>query len=127
MIVFLWSAIAPKDYITWFLEVLPAIVALLILALTEKSFPPLTPLAYHLILIHSVILMIGGHYTYAEVPPFGDLFSNRNNYDKIGHLAQGFIPALIAREILMRKAVVASKKMAQLFHRDNLPGNQRLL
>jgi len=113
LIVFLWSAIAPKDYITWFLEVLPAIVALLILALTEKSFP-LTPLAYHLILIHSVILMIGGHYTYAEVP-FGDLFSNRNNYDKIGHLAQGFIPALIAREILMRKAVVASKKWLNFF------------
>lgn len=113
LIVFLWSAIAPKDYITWFLEVLPAIVALLILALTEKSFP-LTPLAYLLILIHSVILMIGGHYTYAEVP-FGDLFSDRNNYDKIGHLAQGFIPALVAREILMRKAVVASKKWLNFF------------
>lgn len=113
LIVIIWSAIGPKDYLTWLLEVLPAVIALIILAATKKTFP-LTPLAYLLILIHSVILMIGGHYTYAEVP-FGDLFSDRNNYDKIGHLAQGFIPALVAREILLRKAVVASKKWLNFF------------
>jgi putative membrane protein len=113
VLILIWSAIGPKDYLTWFLEVIPAVIALIILAATQKTFP-LTPLAYLLILIHSVILMIGGHYTYAEVP-FGDLFSTRNNYDKIGHLAQGFIPALIAREILLRKAVVASKKWLNFF------------
>ncbi len=113
LIVFFWSAIGPKDYVTWTLEVLPAIIALVILAMTEKSFP-LTPLAYNLILIHAVILMIGGHYTYAEVP-LGDLFSDRNNYDKLGHFAQGFVPALIAREILLRKAVVDSRKWLNFF------------
>lgn len=108
-VVFIWSAIGPKEYFTWFLEVFPAMVAVLILFYTEKSFP-LTPLAYILILLHAIILMVGGHYTYAEVP-FGDFFaSGRNNYDKIGHLAQGFIPALIAREILIRQGVIQSKK-----------------
>lgn len=114
ILVFIWSAINPKDYLTWFLEVLPAIIALIILAGTKKSFP-LTPLAYVLILIHSVILMVGGHYTYAEVP-FGDILgTGRNNYDKIGHLAQGFIPALVAREVLIRKSVVTSKKWLSFF------------
>lgn len=113
-LVFTWSAIGPKSYFTWFLEVLPAIVALLLLACTQKSFP-LTPLAYWLILIHAIILMVGGHYTYAEVP-FGDfLGTGRNNYDKIGHLAQGFIPALIAREILIRMCVVQSNKWLSFF------------
>ncbi|PLX88277.1 MAG: DUF2238 domain-containing protein [Desulfuromonas sp.] len=109
-----WSAIAPKSYFTWFLEVIPAIIAIIVLACSRKSFP-LTPLAYILILFHAIILMVGGHYTYAEVP-LGDLFgTGRNNYDKIGHLAQGFIPALIAREILIRKAVVNSKKWLNFF------------
>lgn len=111
--VLIWSAIAPKDYLTWILEVAPALAALILLALTEKKFP-LTPLVYLLILIHSVILMIGGHYTYAEVP-FGDLFSERNNYDKIGHLAQGFIPALVAREILLRLAVLPPGRWLTFF------------
>lgn len=111
--VLIWSAIAPKDYLTWILEVAPALAALILLALTEKKFP-LTPLVYLLILIHSVILMIGGHYTYAEVP-FGDLFSDRNNYDKIGHLAQGFIPALVAREILLRLAVLPPGRWLTFF------------
>ncbi|MDA8098942.1 MAG: DUF2238 domain-containing protein [Nitrospiraceae bacterium] len=107
-----WSGFHPRDYFTWFLEVAPATAAFIILALTRKRFP-LTSLAYTLILIHSVILMIGGHYTYAEVPLFDwirdGLHQTRNNYDKVGHFAQGFIPAIIAREILIRKKVVAGK------------------
>lgn len=107
-----WSGWKPHDYPTWWLEVIPALVALLILVFTRWRFP-LTPLAYWLILIHSVILMVGGHYTYAEVP-LGDwvkdwLAGDRNNYDKLGHLAQGFIPAIVVREVLIRNAVVAGK------------------
>ena len=108
-VVLVWSAINPADYFTWFLEVLPAIIGLLVLLATRKSFP-LTPLVYVLILVHCVILMVGGHYTYAEVPLFDwirDSFGlARNNYDKVGHFAQGFIPAMVAREILIRKKVV---------------------
>jgi putative membrane protein len=94
---------------TWVLEVTPALVGLVVLAWTWRSWP-LTPLLYALILGHCVILMVGGHYTYAEVPLFDwirDLLhQSRNNYDKLGHFAQGFVPAIIAREILIRKAVV---------------------
>lgn len=107
--VFLWSAVHPRDYFTWFMEVAPAIAAFIVLFFTRKRFP-LTKLAYTLILVHSVILMIGGHYTYAEVPLFDwirdALHQSRNNYDKVGHFAQGFVPAVIAREILIRKEVV---------------------
>jgi putative membrane protein len=107
-----WSAYHPADGFTWFLEVLPALLGLAVLLYTRRSFP-LTPLAYLLVLAHSIILMVGGHYTYAEVPLFdwlGEWFGwSRNNYDKVGHLAQGFIPALLAREILLRKAVVAER------------------
>lgn len=110
--VLIWSVINPADYFTWILEVFPALVGFGILALTYKKFP-LTPLVYFLILIHCIILMVGGHYTYADVPLFNwlrDYFSmERNNYDKIGHLAQGFIPALIAREILLRLKIVAKR------------------
>ena len=108
--VLVWSGINPKDSFTWFLEVAPALIGLIILASTFTTFR-LTPLCYALILIHSIILMIGGHYTYAEVPFFDwikEYFSlERNNYDKVGHFAQGFIPAIIAREILLRKNVVS--------------------
>ena len=108
-IVFIWSAINPKDYFTWFLEVFPAIVALIILTFTYKNFK-FTPLVYSLILIHSIILMVGGHYTYSEVPLFDfikDVFNHdRNNYDKLGHFAQGFIPAMVAREIIIRKNII---------------------
>jgi len=111
-VVLIWSGINPKDYFTWFLEVLPALLGLVIIAATYSRFS-LTPLAYILILIHCIILMVGGHYTYAEVPLFDwvrDSFDmERNNYDKIGHLAQGFIPAIIAREILLRKEVITHK------------------
>jgi putative membrane protein len=108
-LVLIWSAINPKDYFTWLLEVVPALAGFVILAATVKRFP-LTSLTYTLILIHCIILMIGGHYTYAEVPFFDwlrEYFSmERNNYDKIGHLAQGFIPAIIARELFIRKSVI---------------------
>jgi putative membrane protein len=107
--VFIWSAINPRDYPTWVLEVAPAVIALIVLAATAMRFP-LTPLVYLLILVHCVILMVGGHYTYAEVPAFDwirdALDQQRNNYDKLGHFAQGFIPAMVAREILIRKRVV---------------------
>jgi putative membrane protein len=109
-VVLVWSGIGPKDTFTWILEVAPAIIGLVIMAATYKRFP-LTPLLYTLILIHCMILMVGGHYTYAEVPLFETLKPvfgfERNNFDKLGHFAQGFVPAILAREILIRKAVVA--------------------
>ena len=108
--VFVWSAIEPKEYFTWFLEVLPALIALLIIAVSYNRFR-LTSLSYLLILLHCLILMVGGHYTYAEVPLFDTLAQamdwQRNHYDKLGHLAQGFVPAIIAREILIRFEIVA--------------------
>jgi len=107
--ILVWSFINPHDRFTWLLEVLPFLIALPILALTARRFP-LTPLVYTLIAIHATILMVGGHYTYAEVPlgywmktVFG--FS-RNHYDRIGHFAQGFVPAMIARELLIRRRVL---------------------
>lgn len=107
-----WSAYHSADGFTWLLEVIPALLGLAVLLYTRRSFP-LTPLAYLLVLAHCIILMVGGHYTYAEVPLFdwlGELFGwSRNNYDKVGHLAQGFVPALLAREILLRKAVVTGR------------------
>lgn len=104
--VFIWSAWQPKDLTIWFLEVSPAIMVVALLLWTRQFFP-LTPLLYGLILVHAIILMIGGHYTYAEVPFFDGLFGmERNNYDKLGHFAQGFVPALAAREILVRNHVV---------------------
>jgi putative membrane protein len=107
--VLIWSGIGPHDYPTWLLEVAPALTAAAILWFTRERFP-LTRLSYVLILIHCVILMVGGHYTYAEVP-LGDWIrdafdQSRNDYDKLGHFAQGFVPAIVAREILIRKKVV---------------------
>jgi len=111
-LVLAWSGWKPHDYPTWWLEVTPALVALAVLAMTRTRFP-LTPLAYGLILVHAIILMVGGHYTYAEVPA-GDWVSEwmgggRNNYDKLGHLAQGFVPAIVIREVLIRNRVVAKR------------------
>jgi putative membrane protein len=104
-----WSAVRPHDYFTWFMEVAPILIGVPILVATYWRFP-LTPLLYRLIFLHAVILMVGGHYTYAEVPlgfwmerVFG--FA-RNHYDRIGHFAQGFVPAILAREILLRRGVV---------------------
>jgi putative membrane protein len=113
-LVLLWSGINPKDQFTWFLEVVPALIGFLLIILTYKKFP-LTPLLYTLILIHMIILMVGGHYTYAEVPLFDwikeALDQSRNNYDKVGHFAQGFIPAILARELLIRKEIIHGSKI----------------
>jgi len=104
-----WSAIQPKDYFIWWLEVFPALIALAVLALTYRRFR-FTALAYTLILLHCIVLMIGGHYTYAEVPMFDWLKQTfslaRNDYDKVGHFTQGFVPAIVTREILVRQSVV---------------------
>lgn len=102
-----FSAINPHDRLTWVLEVFPFFIAAPVLIATWRRFP-LTPLLYRLILFHAVILFIGGHYTYAEVP-FGfhlqELFGlSRNPYDRIGHFAQGFVPAILAREVLLRRS-----------------------
>jgi putative membrane protein len=100
------SGIHPKDRFTWVLEVAPIFVAIPILIATYRRFP-LTPLAYRLIFLHALVLMAGGHYTYAEVPLgfwFRDLLGlARNHYDRLGHFAQGFVPAILAREVLRRK------------------------
>lgn len=107
--VLLWSGINPKDQFTWFLEVLPALIGFIVIIVTYKRFP-LTDLVYTLIVIHAAILCVGGHYTYAEVPLFDwirDTFGHlRNNYDKVGHFAQGFIPAIIVRELFIRWNVI---------------------
>lgn len=111
MAVLIWSGIAPKDFVIWCLEVFPAVAGAAVLWVTRNRFP-LTTLVYVLILIHCVILMVGGHYTYAEVP-LGDWLRDafdgtRNNYDKLGHFAQGFVPAMIARELVIRLHVFNS-------------------
>jgi putative membrane protein len=102
---FVWSAIYPYDRFTWILEVFPVLIGLPLLALTYRQFP-LSHLAYGLLLVHAIILLIGGHYTYAEMPLFSWLRDingwDRNYYDRVGHVAQGFVPAIIAREILLR-------------------------
>ena len=109
--VLVWSGIGPKDYVTWCLEVAPAVLGGLVLWATRERFP-LTSLVYALILVHCVVLMVGGHYTYAEVP-LGDwvrelVDGSRNNYDKLGHFVQGFVPAMIARELMIRLRVFNS-------------------
>ncbi|WP_299121581.1 DUF2238 domain-containing protein [uncultured Winogradskyella sp.] len=109
LLLLIWSAINPYEYFTWFLEVLPAIIGIVILIATFHKFR-FTNFVYVLVFIHCVILIIGGHYTYAEVPLFDwiqETFNQtRNNYDKVGHFAQGFVPAMITREILIRQNVV---------------------
>lgn len=106
------SVINPKEGFTCFLEVIPAIIGFLILAFTFKKFR-FTNFTYTLILIHCIILFIGGHYTYAEVPLFDyikEVFhQSRNNYDKVGHFAQGLVPAMIIRELFIRKKVIANQ------------------
>ncbi|MES2514502.1 MAG: DUF2238 domain-containing protein [Bacteroidota bacterium] len=103
------SAINPHDYFTWFLEIFPAIIGLVLLVFTFKKFQ-FTYLTYCLILCHCYVLFLGGHYTYAEVPLFDwikEVFhQTRNNYDKVGHFTQGFVPAIIVRELFIRKTVV---------------------
>lgn len=107
--------IAPEaDRLTWFLENAPVLIAAPILVATCRRFP-LTPLAYRLLALHALILMVGGYYTYAKVP-LGDwvrdaLDLSRNHYDRVGHFAQGFVPAIIAREILLRRTPLRSGAM----------------
>lgn len=104
-----WSAVAPRDWFTWALEVLPVLLVLPVLVVTYPKFP-LTNLVYGLIAMHAIILMVGAHYTYAEMPVFNwlrDYFGwDRNYYDRLGHVAQGFVPALVAREILLRHHIL---------------------
>ena len=116
--VLIWSAIEPKDYPTWALETAPGIIAFILLVITRKDFP-LTSLCYTLILIHCWILFVGGHYTYAEVPLFDtikEMFGQtRNNFDKAGHFAQGFVPAIICREIVIRFNIIPNKYFMNFF------------
>jgi len=110
-VLLLLSGIGPEDRYTWVLEVAPILVAVPILVATRRRFP-LTPLAYRLIFLHACILMLGGHYTYAAVPlgfwVRDALGLSRNHYDRLGHFAQGFVPAILAREILIRKTPLKS-------------------
>lgn len=108
------SGFRPYDRLTWWLEIFPILIVVPILLVTYRRFP-LTPLVYALIFIHCVILMAGGHYTYARVP-LGDWLRDgmgldRNPYDRIGHLAQGFVPALVAREVFIRRGWIASRRV----------------
>lgn len=108
------TAIHPHDYPTWWMETAPIFIAVPILVATYKNYT-LTPLLYRLLFLHALILMVGGHYTYAEVPLgywMQDWFGfARNNYDKIGHLAQGFIPAMLFRELLLRSSPLKQGKL----------------
>ncbi|MCB2355269.1 DUF2238 domain-containing protein [Clostridium estertheticum] len=110
----IWSVINPKDLFIWFLEVLPAIIGLVVIIFTYSRFR-LTNLTYFLILVHMIILIIGGHYTYEKMPVFNwirDTFHlSRNYYDRLGHFAQGFIPAILVREILLRQSTLKRGKL----------------
>jgi len=112
--ILVWSVIHPHDLFTWFLETFPAMTGAVILAATYKKFR-FTTLVYVLIWMHAIILLVGGHYTYAEVPLFNwirDTFHlSRNHYDRVGHFAQGFVPAMIAREFLLRKTPLKPGKL----------------
>ncbi len=107
VVILVWSGIGPHDRLTWWLEVAPVFIGLAVCALTYRQYR-LTPLLYRLLLLHAAILMLGGHYTYAQVPAgfwVQDLFDlSRNHYDRLGHVAQGFVPAILAREILIRSS-----------------------
>ena len=112
--VFVWSFHDARDRFTWYLEAAPVIIALLLLVLTYQRLR-FTRLVYVLILVHAIILLVGAHYTYAEMPLFNWLRDvldlKRNYYDRIGHLAQGFVPAIVTREILLRQTPLLPGKM----------------
>ena len=116
--VIVWSGIGPHDRLTWWLEVAPALLGLLALFFTRHHFR-FTPLLQTLIALHMILLAVGGHYTYAEVPAgfwVRDLLHlGRNHYDRLGHFAQGLVPALIAREIILRRGIVPSKAWTGFF------------
>jgi len=107
--VLIWSLITPHDWPTWLMEAAPVLAGLPLLATTSNRFR-FSMLAYRLMAVHAVILLVGAHYTYAEVPWFNALRDSldlgRNHYDRLGHFAQGFVPAIIAREILLRTAIL---------------------
>ena len=109
ILVLLWSMFSPYDRLTWWMEVMPVLIAYPLLIATYRKFR-LTDLLYGLIVVHAVILIIGAHYTYARVPGVEWLGEGRNNYDKIGHFAQGFIPAVVIRELLLRTSPLSSGK-----------------
>lgn len=107
-----WSGIGPHERLTWALEVAPAFVGIVVIAAKWRTFP-LTPVVTVIIALHMIILAIGGHYTYALVPA-GDWFRDalglaRNHYDRLGHFVQGFVPAMIARELFLRLEVLARR------------------
>lgn len=116
--ILVWSAIRPHDYFTWFLEVLPALLGLGILLALYPTFA-FSNLTYGFVLVQAVILVVGGHYTYAENPAFNwlreALALQRNYYDRLGHFFQGLTPALITREYLLRKAIVAKTAWVPFF------------
>jgi len=111
--VYIWSAIFPLDFFTWVLEMLPVALGVMVLIPTYRRFR-LTNLTYTLIWIHAVILLVGAHYTYAGVPLFDwiqEVFGlSRNHYDRVGHFVQGFVPAVIAREVLIRTSPLKNSK-----------------
>ncbi|MBX7153450.1 MAG: DUF2238 domain-containing protein [Candidatus Kapaibacterium sp.] len=111
-IVLVWSVVQPHDYFTWMLEVFPAVIGMIVLIATRNRFT-FTTFAYTFIVLHCCILFVGGHYTYALVPLFDwvkEVFhQSRNNYDKVGHFAQGLVPAIITRELFIRLQVVQRK------------------
>lgn len=113
MSVWVWSGIGPRDRFTWMLEVSPAVMGCLVLVAIYRRFR-FTTLVYGLICFHAVVLCVGGHYTYAEMPVFNwlrDAFNlSRNHYDRFGHFVQGFVPAMIAREVLLRKSPLTRGK-----------------
>jgi putative membrane protein len=111
--VLIWSGVEPRDCLTWWLEVFPALAALVILFATYRRFE-FTTLTYTLIALHMCVLFVGGHYTYARVPLF-DWFKiifgwHRNHYDRVGHIVQGFVPAMVAREIFVRLEILHRKR-----------------
>ena len=125
-----WSGIGPYDRLTWVLEVVPVLIAVPLLVWTARSFP-LTPLVYVLIAVHALILMYGGHYTYA-LTPLGDWIRevfgfSRNHYDRIGHLMQGFGPAMVARELLLRTSPLRPGKWLVCAGHAQHPRRQRVL
>lgn len=119
LVVFVWSAIEPHDYLTWFLEVSPALIGAIVVGYFYLKKIYLTPLMLWLVLLHSVILIVGGHYTYALVPWFENFMTSiwpeRNNYDKLGHFVQGFVPAIICREVVIRQGVFNSAWWQRFF------------
>jgi putative membrane protein len=118
LLMFLWSGVAPHDRFTWILEVFPVMLGVPALVYVYPRFR-FTPLVYTLLAVHAIILMVGGKYTYAEVPLgfwMRDAFGfARNHYDRIGHLAQGFVPAMVAREILIRRSPLSGSRWLPFF------------